>query len=109
MEFWPNEKWQWWGWSGFHQDTSGWTENEDTPEETYHEPTYTWRGKLRGLRAKPIGEPSFNYFYQQAEVYGKEGEPINEVEAEQQFRLAVEWFDEFATCECVLGKPCARH
>ena len=57
---------------GLSQDIYGWTENEDEPNETYHEATYYWRGHITAVKIR-----DGVHFCQSVSVPGEEGKPLN--------------------------------
>ena len=103
-EFPPNERWSFRAFGGWWQDINEWT-NEETGE--VFPPTFAWYARFSGMRAKP--SPKAEYYYVQIMVQGKEGEPINAMEAKLAMERGAAEFDSYADCACVVGNNCVRH
>lgn len=100
----PNEKWSYREFSGWHQDTEEWTD-EETGE--VFPPTYSWFATFWGTRVNPT--PDAMHFYLRIRVSGEKDKPINQHIALLEVEQAAKDFDTFADCGCVIGQNCSFH
>ena len=98
------EKWSFRVFSGWVQEIYDWTDPET---KEFYPATFAWHGHIQGRRVNP--SPEAEYFHLNVRIPGKKGEPIDAQRANVELELAVELFDEYADCNCKIGKNCFLH